>query len=179
MLITMFKDIIDLPEQCIYGLVNKSDKKIFIGHTKDLVTALNRIGKDIKSSNHVLKEDINKLELIILEVIKDDSLLRSRYQFYYNQYSNMGYLHYRKYKAMGFYKLHVYVLNDVLDDNRCKARVYVSLHYGRSKEVVVGIFDSVPDSDVFINKYYVDKNNISVIIYSSNKLTKEYLSNGS
>lgn len=174
MAIAMLREIIDLPDQCIYGLINNQDKKIFIGYTKDLVTALNRIGKDIKYSNHILKNDINKLELIIIETINNEDLLRSRYQFWYNKYSNMGFLHYRKYKAMGFYKLFI----DVLMVNHIHVpKVYVKLRWGRSKELTVGIFDSVEECDAFINEFYPNKNNIASIIYSSNILTKEYLSN--
>jgi len=170
----MLKEIIDLPGQCIYGLINKLDQKIFIGYTKDLVTALNRIAKDIKSSNHVLKKDIDNIKLVILETIQDESLLRSRYQFWYNQYSNMGFLHYRKYKALGSYKLFREI---VLDKQGHVPKIHVSLRYGRSKRVLVGIFSSVPECDEFVNQYYPNKKDISCIIYSSNKLTKDYLSN--
>lgn len=173
----MIKEIMSLPEQCIYGLINNQDKKIFIGYTKDLVTALNRIGKDIKSSNHVCKEDLNKLELIILEIINNESDLKLKYQFYYNKYSNMGFLHYRKYKAVGSYKLRIKVLNDIPEDLRSSISIYVKLHYGRSKELIVGIFDSVEECYAFVDEFYPDKNKVVNIIYSSNKLTKEYLSN--
>jgi hypothetical protein len=54
-----------------------------------------------------------------------------------------------------------------------RALFYVKVVSRRYKEVVVGVFDNVPDMDEFVSIYYPN-DKIDDIIYSSNSLTKEY-----
>lgn len=157
-----------LPEMCIFGLINEDNKAILIYRTTNIVTSLARIIREYKYSN----KNILKLSLIIIEDIKDSNNLWVRYNYWTNYYSNKGYIIMNRCKYNIKYKLRKQILGDFRPKFSSLPLFYVKIVSRRYKEIIVGIFDKVIDMDEFIDKHYA--NGIDSIVYSSNKLTKEY-----
>lgn len=168
----LLQDLGSIPEMCIYGFINETDKKIFIGYTTDIVTALNRNLKEMKYSNHPCKDDFDKLKVINIETLKSRQDAKIRYQYWVKQYSNQGYRMYRKYKAVD-YKVRIEVLRDFRVKPPTSAYLlYVKLLDRRYKSITVGVFDQVSEADDFVANNYAQ---VDKIVYSDNQLTKEYL----
>lgn len=167
----LFQELSNLPLKCIYGFVNETDKRIYIGYSSNILNTLSRKLMELKSSNNVIKYDWDKLDFKIIEEIHSSNNLRIRYEHWVKEYNKNGYQMYREYKAVN-YKLRIEVLHDVLMEGTRKYRFYVKIVSRGSRELIVGIFDNKEDMDVFIELHY---KSIDYIIYANNNLTKEYL----
>lgn len=167
----LLDNLVHLPDMCIYGFINEDDKKIYIGHTYDLLLALHRNLKEIKYSNHPCKRDLKKLKFIIIETLNTRKKSHIRHQYWINDYSNKGYRLYRRYKACSF-KLRIDLLADFRYQGYAKYLFYVKLLTKRYKELTVGVFDNIKETESFVSDNYKSIDNI---IYSDNALTKEYL----
>lgn len=167
-----FQELYNLPEKCIYAFLNQKDKKIYIGFTKNLLQALERNLYYMKYSNHPCKNDIANLELIVLENIVTDLDLRLRYEYYSNKYSNEGWRLYRNYKAID-YKVSIDVINIAISNGMPSIKCCVKLRRRGSNELIVGIFNSVSEAELFVSDKY--SNGVSNIIYADNKLTLDFL----
>ena len=162
-------NLFNYPELCIYGLINSKDHKIYIGYTTNLPSALSRIIKETKYSNNKLKQDWNKLELIILETITDRKNLRVRHRFYNNDYSNKGWMLYNKNSNLTSYKLRIDVMNNGIGKD---LNVQVKLISRRYREIVVGIFNTYEEASNWCLTNYPDYSNIVNIVYSDLSLCK-------
>jgi hypothetical protein len=158
-----------LPEMCVFGLINEENKIVFIYRTKNIVTALARIVNQYKYSN---KNILKHFKLIVIEEIKDSNNLWVRYNFFNNEYSNMGYVVANKCKYNIRYKLRKQILGDFRKKYNAKPLFYVKVVSRRYKEVTVGIFDNVDAMDKFVSEHY--GHGINNIVYSNNHLTREY-----
>ncbi len=166
----ILNDLVDMPEMCVFGLVNIDTKSILIYRTTNIVTSLSRIIKEYKySNNRILKN----FELIIIEKIEDPNNLWVRYNFWTNEYSNRGYVIHNKCRYNIKYKLRKQILGDFRMKYNTRPLFYVKVVSRRYKEVTVGVFDNVIDMDAFTNTYY-PSDIILNIEYSNNDLTKEY-----
>lgn len=171
----LIKDLFNYPEMCVYGLVNDTDKRIYLGFTSNLPLALSRIIKDLKYSNGKLKNDLDKLELIILESITDRNNLRVRYRVHQTEYSNKGWMLYRRDNKLPNYKLRIDVVKASDGYIQKDYQVHIKLATRAGKELIVGAFSNYPDALEWANGAYEDKNNIINIVYADNELTKKYL----
>lgn len=168
----MFQELYKLPDKCIYAFLNESDKKIYIGMAKNIVTSLSRNISEMKYSNHPCKNDVSKLKFEILENIVTDRDLKLKYQYYSNKYKNEGWTLYRDYCAIS-YK----VLIDVLNVNKLygmpSIKCCVKLRSRGYRELTVGLFETVEEAEVFVANNY-SNSPITNIIYADNKLTRYY-----
>jgi len=172
------QELKSLPDCCIYGLINKADKKIYIGYSYDILSALSRNIKDFKYSNHPAKADFDKLEFIILETVKDRSSIRFRYAYWYESYKSMGYSFYRDYKGSKF-RVKIDVGMDFRSEGGTTYLVYVKLVNSRYKEFIVGVFSGIQGAKEFVRNKYQDKNIVTSIEYASNDLTRLYVKRNS
>lgn len=163
-----FKELYNLPEQCIYAFLNKRDKKIYIGWTKNLISAIQQNINLMKYSNHPCKSDISILDFEVLENIVTESDLRIRCEHYSNKYSNEGWTLYRNYCAIA-YKV---IIDVFISSNSLSVKSCVKLQSKRRGELIVGIFETVSDAEVFVTDNY--SNGVANIIYADNKLTKDF-----
>lgn len=154
-------NLFNYPDMCVFGLINSKDHKIYLGYTINLPQALARIIKETKLSNNKLNNDWNKLELVILETFTDRSNLRVRHKWYFNEYSNKGWMFYNKISNSTRYKLRL----DIVSDKGLDYKVKVKLLTRRYKEVVVGVFDTYEDAKAWSSIHYPDSNNITNIVY--------------
>jgi hypothetical protein len=171
LLITLY----NIPEMCIFGFADSTNKKIYISYSSNLPSALARIIKDIKYSNSKLKKDIAYLDFWVLEKVTDRKNLRLRYKFYQNKYSNEGWMLYKRDNKLPNYKLRIDV---VKASDGCMERdyqVHIKLATRAGKELIVGVFSNYPDALEWANGAYEDKNNIINIVYADNELTKKCL----
>lgn len=155
-------NLFNYPDMCVFGLINSQDHKIYLGYTINLSQALARIIKETKSSNNKLKQDWNKLELIILSDITDRNNLRVRHKLYFNEYSNKGWVFYNKISNVTRYKLRLKV---VFEEYNKEPKVHVKLLTRRYKEIPVGVFETMEAAKTWCDVYYPDSNNITNIIY--------------
>jgi hypothetical protein len=172
---TLFNYLINYPEMCIYALINQKEQKIYLGYTTNLPGALARIIKDLKYSNNKLKNDLDKLTFGIIETITDRKNLRLRYKFHQNEYSNDGWMLYRKDNKLPNYKLRIDVLGEDGLHTTDHTKVFVKLRTRGGSEVIIGVFSDFNDASEWAYNTYTDKSNISNIVYANNELTQEYL----
>ena len=165
------QDLINLPEKSIYGFFNESDKICYIAFSRNTLNAINRNIQEFKYRNNVIKQDLNKLELRIIETIDDLVNLRIRYQYWTDHFTNIGYRHYRSYKGAS-YKLSIEVIGDLMPSYHTKFLFYVYLVSRGYNRILIGIFDNKDEMDSFISREY---RNIDKVTYADNKLTREYL----
>jgi len=161
-----FQELVNLPTKCIYGLFNDLDKKVYIGHTSNLLRSIYSNINNLKYSNI----DFNRLQFRIIEGIEDSDRLRIRYQYWVSDYSNKGWIMYRDYKAIQ-YKVRIDIRNDETKGYNAKYLLYVKLVSRGYKELIVGVFDNLEECNKFIELNY---SNINDIVYSNNELTKKY-----
>jgi hypothetical protein len=166
----MIDNLAHLPEMCIFGLINNDNKSILIYRTKNIVTSLSRIIKEYKYSN---KKILRDFKLIIIEKIDDPNNLWIRYNFHNDQYSNKGYIVHNRCRYNIRYRLRKQILGDFRMKYDKRHLFYVKIVSRRNKEIVVGIFDNVPDMDRFTETHYPD-GLILNIEYANNNITKEY-----
>lgn len=170
----LFQNLINYPDMCIYGLVNEIDKKIYLGYTSNLPLALSRIIKDSKYSNNKLNKDFKKLELIIVEKITDRKNLRLRCKSWVNEYSNNGWMLYKKETKLPTYKLRIDVYRDEARWTDEDLLVYVRLITRGYKELTVGVFSDYEEATIWSKENY-PSNSINSIVYAKNALTQEFL----
>lgn len=167
----LFVELNKLPKQCIYGLINNTDKRIFLGYSTNIVTALGRL---INYSNNLFKDDLDKLELIVIEPIKNSNDLRLKLKYWFKEYSNKGFLFYKKPINLPSYKLRIDLMADFRNVKEGNYLCYVKLISRRYRELTVGVFNTYGEAELFCKKYYIN-GQVNNIIYSNNKLSKEYL----
>lgn len=160
------QEILSFPTMGIYAFVNEEDRKIYVGYSKNIVTAFSRLVQNLKYSN--MQEDADKLKFVILENIVTERSLRLRYEYWSRKYSNEGWSLYRSYRAVS-YRLRV----DLFSDHSERSLIGVKIVSRGYKELTVGVFESVGESRAFINEYY--KDGVDNLIYASNRLTKEFI----
>jgi len=167
----IISNLFNYPEMCIYGLINNTDKKIYLGYTVNLPQALSRIIKELKYSNGKLRDDLNKLELIIIEPITDRKNLRIKYKEYSNKYSNEGWILYRKdkYSNIPCYKLRIDVIGVGESSKDEDTKVEVNLLTRRYKKLTVGVFKDYVTAWDWALKNYPRWSNILNIVYAEDQ----------
>ena len=164
----LVKQLSLLPTQCIYAFLNESEKTIYIGYTSNVLIAVNRVLNEFKNQ---LPADLDKLELKILEEVKEDYNLRVRFDYWSRVYSKFGWSLYRTFKPMR-YKLRIDIMRDYRPGKKASYLFVVNLVSRRNRKLTVGVFDSRTECDEFVNINY--GSGIDKIVYCENELTKEF-----
>ena len=101
--------------------------------------------------------------------------LRTQYERIVNEFKGNEYKNMREgYKAIG-YRLKKYVLNDFRGVSYSQQPlIYVCGKSPSLGDIVLGIFDSVPDANEWIELTYGNSVNDLLPIYKDNSLTREY-----
>lgn len=169
----LFKSMYKIPRGGIYGLVNTRSKMVYISYSKDIVTSLARLVRDIHSKNCIYKQlekDATKLEFIRLENINiSDTLIdiQVKLDYFINQYKKDGYsLYNNKYKLQQF-KVKIEVSDDL-------KLIYVKLVSSGNKKIICGVFDKMYDAEEFATIF--ETMDIVRPTYATNNLTKIFLS---
>lgn len=161
----------NIPKSGLFALVNKSNKRVYISHSRDIPSSLARLVRDIGSRHSIYKQlikDVKKLEFTLLENINIyDSLLdiHCKMDYYITEYKQLGYEIYNSRYKLQKFKVRIDVELDRL--------VYVKLISKSYKQIVVGVFDNMDDAIEF--SYIFDVMDIVIPVYSINNYTRSYI----
>lgn len=179
-LLNEFKNI---PKSGIIAFLNEQDKSFYLFFSGSLPSLFCTHLLKLKEGIHDCKElqDAFNNDLLHSWVIKGYDKdpgsveLRSEYERIVHEYTYTEYKNMRKsYKAIG-YRLKKYVLNDFRGNNYSEQPlVYVCGKSPSLGDIVLGIFDSIPEADEWCESTYGKSTNDLLPIFKDNSLTKEY-----
>lgn len=161
----LFEDLKYVNSMGIYSLTIKGTKNCWICYSSNIAGALSRH----LNSNMFIPE----IEFELLEIVTDSFKLRPRCQYFKDLYSSNGYVILNPKRVCNL-KLLIQPIDDFRFTGRVKDLFKVSVVSLGYKEVIVGIFESYDDVEVFCAENY-KSSNVYDIIKSSNELTREYL----
>lgn len=159
---------------CVYALMDRENQKIYISFTVNLLGALDRIFKQLDYSNKVFERP-EHLELVVLEQVVDRANLRARYRFWCDDYSNKGWLLYKRPTNVPTYKVRMDFMSVDLPQYDGEVFFGVKLVSRNRSERIVGLFTSAREGYQWVQNAYKNKSNVTDIVYADNKWTKEYL----
>lgn len=177
----MLNTLKSIPNSGIITFVNNRDKSVYVFFSSKLFTQfcthLYKLREGIHD-NDSLQQSFNndlldiKTEDVIISI--EPTSLRSEYDRITREYISSGYSDMRAgYKASSF-KIKKYVLNDFRDEGSRYPLVYVCGTSYSLGDVVLAIFDSIPEADDWIASVYGDKRIGILPVYCDNELTREY-----
>lgn len=139
-----------LPDHCVYGVIDDTQKTVYINYTGNFITKLRNLSQ-------------YSGEVRILSVVTDKIYKLIHSEYYALQYINKGYRIVNR--EVPFINLKPVVR---VGTNR----VLVYLSTGRRDKIIVGAFRKLQDAQEFKNKYYGD-NWDGLPIYAINEETRE------
>lgn len=154
-----------MPKNSIYALINEQGKEIYLTYAYDVLLNLTRLLSEIRAG-FGLPIDPSQFNYKLLETT-DRSLLKLRFNYWYDNYNELGYKFLNKRKPVNYRLLSSFGI-DFRNGN--KKLLYVKLK-NRSNEIILGAFDNIEECDNFLNNY----GGIYHITYATNQLTKEFL----
>lgn len=170
----MLTQLSNLIQSGIYCFKNESDKKIYLGHSSNILNAIQKHLTQIKYGVHHLRDlqsDIDKCQFSIIETIEDTTVRLTRLAYYCDQYRSEGYTLFNKYKGLKYtVRSGIEFIN--IETNLPKHYLSVSLINRNHDKIIVGLFNNDTELNEFIWMYYNEEYPIPV--YCNNKLTKLY-----
>jgi hypothetical protein len=158
------------PKECLYALINESDKRIQVYSTSNFIGHISRIAQEIGTlENRILKHDLEKIKLCILETEFDTKLHRdNKYRALVTKYKAEGWEFYSdtniaQYKIKEGYKTKDKQLYYVLElEDRNKRRL------------VVGVFDKASEARLWKYRNYPREGIITEIVIADNEWTRNW-----
>lgn len=159
------QDLIRLPKQGVWCIVNEEQGKVLILHAVSVFEAIARNLRMFNERSHTYQADLEGRGMAIwfLESTIDDIVTQKiRVQKWIDKYSNSGYsvLNTRRESSLKLF--------ETIHEYRC----VLYIRNRMSKEILVGVFDTLDEMNVFKERYY--SNGITDLVYASNKGTKAY-----
>lgn len=152
----------------IFALIEPSSKKIYIGHSVNILSSLIFIIKHYKTNKAYggIAGILDQLQPIVLETINDNDSKRFRLRIAHwtDKYTAEGWTLLRPYKGLR-YTLKTFIGVD--------SKIYVQATSHTSDKIVLGIFDFITQADRFRDKYY-PKGVVAELVYANNALTRQY-----
>jgi len=172
-----------IPNTGIIAFISEIDKTVFVFFSNSSFTLFCTHIYKLKlgiHDNKLLQDRFNQ-NLLTIQVIKGyDSIpesvdLRCEYERTISKFKADGYTDMREgYKAIS-YRIKIYVLNDFRAVNfAVTPLVYVCGRSTNVEEIVLGIFDSIPLAEEWLNSVYGDKRSGVLPEFVDNELTREY-----
>lgn len=162
----MLSNFLSLPASCVFLIVNKQEKLVYINYTQNIAAALARFYVDWNG-----KPGAEALDLQILSVTTDIETLKLHVEYWKDKYRNMGYSDLIKpCRKTLQYNVRTLVAPDL-------SGVNVELVTARGDRKVVGKFKTLKEAEEFIMLYYGDDNGYRLPVYAANSLTKEFMLN--
>lgn len=181
---------------CIYGFIDIPNKKVYLGHTSDLLSAATRHIKQSKDGLHnckALQSSISSTELVIVESFTPGSkfinyLMPLRLNYWINRYKEEGYsILNNKGKSRGTsYRIRINIVpnvfgaseQDIINHTRTDSTYLFEVRLASpsyNADLIIGVFDKRIDCDGFVSRYYPDIELIETIVLANNDLTKNYI----
>jgi hypothetical protein len=177
----LINDFKNIPKCGIIGFISSSSYYLFFSSTLPSLFCTHLL--KLKEGIHDCKElqDAFNQDDLRCEVIKGYSKdpgsieLRSQYERIVHEYKYTEYKNMREgYKAIG-YRLKKYVLNDFRrEKGNFGPLVYVCGKSPSLGEIVLGIFDSIPEANDWCELTYGKNTSDLIPVFKVNELTQEY-----
>lgn len=142
--------LLALPDVCVYALINEVDRRCQVFSTTSLNSHLGSLMKDIKVSGEwsVMKDDISKLRLCILETLTDKRELKIRQSYWIESFNKKEYKNYKDLSPVS------YKVDIELAYRHGKLCYFVYLKNTRKDRILVGLFRLKASMDEFLNQSY-------------------------
>lgn len=173
--ITNLKSWVLINRSAILIFINEKKKRYWITASKNIVTSMYTIMRTLNSKvNKNILEDANDIEIKM--IVDDNSPLEKRDMLvmvnnYVEYYDSLGYKPYREIKLV---KYNI-KCNIAMYKNHAVWRVHAVS--GRKLKVLLGVFYTKEEMDLFTQTYYPD-NKVTKLVYSDNELTNHWRSEG-
>lgn len=148
---------------CVYGLVNKSKKRIQIYATKSLLTHLGRIVSEIAVSGEYneMIHDMSDIELIILETNIEDNDLRLKLANWVDEYERKRYTFYKDIAPLR------YTLETTVEYKAGRLCYCLYLVNRKRHRVLVGVFEKKKQLTSFVKSAYPSKRVSAIVFHES------------
>lgn len=145
---------------CVYGLVNRSKKRIQIYATKSLLTHLARIMSEITTSGEYYEmiQDMSDIELVILETDIEDNSLRLKHANWIDEYERKRYTFYKDIAPLK------YTLETTVEYKSGRLSYCLYLVNKKRSKILVGVFQKKQQLTSFVKSAYPSKR-VSAVIY--------------
>ena len=162
----MLSNFLNLPSSCVFLIINKQEKYVYINYTENIASALARFYEDWAG-----KPGSTALELEIVSVTTDIETMKLHVEYWKDHYRNMGYSDLIAVKRKTLqYEVRTLVASDL-------SGVNVELVTSRGQRKVVGKFKTLTEANEFVSIYYGEDNGYRLPVYAVNSLTKEFMTN--
>lgn len=162
------KDLVNYSKPGIWGFVNEKDKRFFISHSNNILSAVSRNISQIQDKSHSCRKlirDLPNLNFILLVFgggsTKNRKVLTTEL---IEQFISKGYTPYTN-RVIVSYKLRTVITKDY--------KIHVQLVNKRNDKTIIGVFDNMDEAISFIQSNYPN-NKIHKVIYCQNSLSKEF-----
>lgn len=146
----IFGQLLDIPDHCIYGLVNDTDLRYQVFYTKSFCTHILGVIKNLKQGSieyGLMGEDTKKIRLVLLHDCtledKDYRVIVSKYR---NFYKVLGYDEYKATKDPK-YKLKIEVMGSLLQ------YTYGVFLKGYNTNILLKELDTYKDAIEYVSSY--------------------------
>ncbi len=145
---------------CVYGLVNRSKKRIQIYSTRSLLTHLGRIMSEIAVSGEYkeMLQDMSDIELVILETNIEDNDLKLKLANWVDEYERKRYTFYKDIAPLR------YTLETTVEYKSGRLSYCLYLVNRKRHRVLVGVFLKKQQLTSFVKSAYPSKR-VSAVVY--------------
>lgn len=160
--ITTLRQIQELPQDAVFGLINDSTKECYISHTTNLKA---RIGLILTDNEFILKDDTRLI--VFVDGIQDLKYKLMYAQYFLDKYIRCGFKNIGVVRGYINYRVSVQY-SDLLNE------ALVVLINKRKDKQVVGVFKTVEEANSFVEQYYV-KGALVQPVYAINGRTRKWV----
>lgn len=152
-----------IPNNSIIGLINDSEKKLYILQgSRNRMLLMENITQ-IEIGDHTYLDSLVNYRIIVIETCYDRVSRLLHTEYWYNHYEELGYSLVNR-RCLLKYKYRI-VLNKL-------GQVIVSVVNKRNDQTIVGVFNKLQDAEEFV-EYSKGQ-----FVYANNQLTRDYLCSG-
>lgn len=168
---TLVHQLLTLPKTAVFALVNDFHKRVYVSYSTKFKTRLMTIIEQIGNKRWKHRGMINELKhirLVILEKNLPDHELKIFTKYHRDNYRNQEYRFYNKEKIPLQYSFAIRLTPE--------GRITVVAFNSRKEPTILGLFDSVEESQEFLLTIKDRNLNPSQnLVYARNSLTKKYI----
>lgn len=156
------------PKECLYCLINESDRRIQVYSTSNFISHISKLIQELGNlNNKAIKDDIQNIKVLILETEFNNSISRNnRFKQVVEGYKAKGYKFYNDLSVVQ------YRIRESYRYKNYKAYYVIELLGSKgSKPILVGAFSKYREARAFQDKYY-KHGIITSVVFSDSEETK-------
>ncbi len=149
-------------QSCIYALVHRSERRLQIFGSINMLVHLGKLLEEIKTSGEYTKlmEDLNEIDIVILETSVSSKDMKLKIGNYVSKYKNDGYVMYKEITTFRYYL-------ETTIESRDRKIVYCLYVRNRNDITLVGIFNKKNLMEDFIRKSYPNNHIDNIVLHDS------------